>query len=301
MRVVAKIPGTTANLGSGFDAFGLALTIYLHLDVQIQEKGVVIESNGEGAAELPHGESHLVYRTIDSVFVKSGRETPGMRIVMRNEIPLSRGLGSSGAAIIAGLLCGAKLTGIELSGEEVLQLANDFEGHPENAASSYLGGLTINCNSGDKIVTKKVAADERLKAVVLIPDLRISTNKARKVLPTNVSHRDAVFNLQRSALLSHAFLTHDYSALRQAMSDRLHQAFRGRLIPGFDDFIGLAYQNGALGAGISGSGSTIICFTLEDGLALKNTWEKQAITTGLQARVSVLGVDNAGAQVRQID
>ena len=301
MRIVAKIPGTTANLGSGFDAFGLALTIYLHVDVQIQDTGVVIESHGEGAAELPHDKSHLIFRTIDSVFAQAGRTTPGMRLVVRNDIPLSRGLGSSGAAIIAGLLCGLKLAGVKLSPAEILKLANDAEGHPENAASSYLGGLTISCNADGQIIAKKISCDESLQAVVLIPGLRISTAEARKVLPATVSHEDAVYNLQRSALLSHAFLTQDFSSLRLAMSDRLHQSFRGRLIPGFDEFISKAYTNGALGAGISGSGSTLICFTREDGVALKQAWEKHALAIGLSARCAILGVDNAGAKVRQAD
>ncbi|MFQ5754256.1 MAG: homoserine kinase, partial [bacterium] len=217
-------------------------------------------------------------------------------IKIENQIPIFRGLGSSGAATVAGLVCASRLSNLTLTNQEILSLANEIEGHPENAASSLLGGLTINCLAEGKVITKKIAGDENLKAVLLIPNLTISTHQARRVLPDTVSHQDAVFNLQRSALLAQAFICQDYRALKTAMQDKLHQPFRQHFIPGYNEIEQVGYQNGALGICISGSGSTILGFTQGDGMPLQKCWQEKAQELNLKARVLVLGIDNHGVR-----
>jgi homoserine kinase len=288
------VPGSTANLGSGFDTFGLALQIYLTVDVEVSGDKLKIQCSGQGEAELPADDRHLVYRAIECVFRKAGKPVPGMTVKAHNDIPLSRGLGSSGAATVAGLAIGAKLSGAGLSDADILTMANTFEGHPENAASSYLGGLTINCVDEDSVFCRKVQVDSSLKAVLLIPEVRVSTEAARKVLPECIEQGDAIFNLQRTALLAHAFLLRDYSLLRIAVQDRLHQPYRSELIPGFAAFEQTAYQNGALAMAISGSGSTLICFTNDRAEVLHEAWRRQAERIALAATTTVLDIDNRG-------
>jgi homoserine kinase len=295
-----RVPGSTSNLGSGFDAFGLALQIYLRLEVELDVAGLAIECTGEGADELPANADHLVYRMIRLCFEKSGKAVPGMIIRADNEVPLSRGLGSSGSAIIAGLVIGQALSGLQLSDQEVINIANSVEGHPENIASSYFGGLTINCHTEQGVLCRRILGDKNLRAVTLIPEVFISTNAARAVLPEHISHRDAVFNLQRSALLAHAFVSRDYSDLRTAMQDRLHQAFRAALIPGFTDFEEIAYDCGALAVAVSGSGSTVISFVEGENRELMEAWQTHAAKIDVPAKVILLEVDNDGVICEEV-
>jgi homoserine kinase len=294
-RVKARVPASTSNLGSGFDAFGLALQLYLAVQMEISPEGLQILPSGEGASHIPTHEGNLIFRSTKKLFEKVGQPLPGLKIIIENKIPLFRGLGSSGAATIAGLVCGARLANSNLPHEAILSLAQEIEGHPENAASSLLGGLTINCvEANGQVICKKVEVDDKLKAVLLIPETTIATHEARRVLPKTVSHQDAVFNLQRSALLAHAFTSRDYDALKVAMQDKLHQPYRKHLIPHYDEFETLGYENGALGVCISGSGSTVLGLTLGDGKKLQNCWEEKAASLSMKAQVIVTGIDSAG-------
>ena len=296
--VKVRVPASTSNLGSGFDAFGLALQIYLTVEMKISCEGLQILPVGEGALEIPIHEENLIFRSAKKVFEMTGQPLPGLKIIIDNKIPLFRGLGSSGAATIAGILCAAKLYNLHITNEEILALAQEIEGHPENAASSLQGGLTINCvDEHNNVISKKVEVDEHLKAVLLIPEVNISTHEARRVLPKSVSHSEAVFNLQRSALLAHAFITRDYDELKVAMQDKLHQPYRKHLMPGYDEFEILGYQNGALGVCVSGSGSAILGFTLGDGKDLQSSWEEKSSNLSLKAQVVIIGIDNQGGQV----
>ncbi|MFQ5822697.1 MAG: homoserine kinase [bacterium] len=293
--VRVRVPASTSNLGSGFDTFGLALRLYLTVKMEISPEGLQIKTLGEGASEIPTNEENLIVTSAKKVFEKLSKPLPGLKIKIENQIPLFRGLGSSGAATIAGLLCAAKLTNSKLTNQQILSLANEIEGHPENAASSLLGGLTINCLEDGNVITKKVEADEKLKAVLLIPEITITTQDARRVLPQTVPHKDAVFNLQRSALLAHAFISRDYEVLRVAMQDKLHQPYRKQLIPTYDDLEKVGYKNGAFGVCISGSGSTILGLTFEDDKRLRRSWQKKAYELNLKAVIVRLGIDVKGA------
>jgi homoserine kinase len=294
--VKIRVPASTSNLGSGFDCFGLALKLYLTVEMDFSGS-LEISAVGEGCTEIPKDETNLFYQSAQKIFNKVGKQRPGLKIKIENRIPLSRGLGSSGAAIIAGLVGASKLAGIQLTNEEILNLANDIEGHPENAAAALLGGLTINCVSDGRVLSKKIFVAENLRAVLVIPELRISTHEARNILPRTVTREDAVFNLQRSALLAHAFIAKDYPVLKTAMQDRLHQPFRKHLIPSYDVFEHAGYQNGALGVCISGSGSAILGIVESPGQKLQRAWQSLADQLNLPARVLITEFENRGAEI----
>ena len=169
-----------------------------------------------------------------------------------------------------------------------------MEGHPDNVAACLYGGLTISCVDTDKILTRKIAVDESLKCVLMIPNDTISTKSARQVLPETVSHRDAVFNLQRSALLTEAFMSKNYEILSIAMKDKLHQPFRKHLIPEYDEFEKAGYENGALGVCISGSGSSILGFSVIESGRLRKAWQEKTEELNIQAKVVKTRCDNTG-------
>ena len=233
--VKVKVPASTSNLGAGFDTFGLALQLYLTVEMDIIPMGLQISNSGEGISEIPNDENNLVVKAFKKLFQSTGNKLPGLRIKTNNDIPLQRGLGSSATAIIAGLICASELAGKKLEKNEILSIATDMEGHPDNVAACLYGGLTISCVDNGTILTRKIAVDESLNCVLMIPSDTISTKSAREVLPETVSHQDAVFNLQRSALLTEAFMSRNYEILSIAMKDKLHQPFRKHLIPGYDE------------------------------------------------------------------
>ncbi|MCG8605903.1 homoserine kinase [bacterium] len=295
-KVKVTVPASTSNLGSGFDCFGLALQLFLTVTIESQSGHHEIILTGEGAQHLPTDESNLVLRSAHRLYEAIESPFPGLRITIDNEIPLSRGLGSSGAAIVAGLVGAMKLSEVTLPKKDLLSIACGIEGHPENAASSLFGGLTINCAEQANVQCSKIDVASELKAVVLIPDVPISTDEARQILPDTVTYRDAVFNLQRSALLANAFAKREYGALKLAMQDRLHQQYRKRLIPNYDTFETQGYENGALGICISGSGSSILGLAEGTAETLKTSWQRLAQELTIPARVAVLEIDNEGAR-----
>ncbi|NIR47003.1 homoserine kinase [candidate division KSB1 bacterium] len=295
--VKIRVPASTSNLGSGFDCFGLALRLYLTVEMEESSQGLEITTTGEGSAQIPTDTENLIYKSAKTVYQVIEKECPGLTIRINNEIPLFRGLGSSGAATVAGLMCASKLVKANLSNQQLLNLAHQIEGHPENASASLVGGLTINCVENNAITSKRILPREKLKTVLLIPDVNISTHDARNVLPREIPYTDAVFNLQRSALLAHAFLTDEYDALKLAMQDRLHQPFRKAFMSGYDELEAVGYENSALGVCISGSGSTILGLTLDDGKRLQEAWQKKAQQLELAAKVMVTEIDSEGAKL----
>lgn len=295
--VRVRVAASTSNLGSGFDCFGLALQLYLTVEMDVIASGLEISVSGEGKADIPSNATNLIFKSLANIFERVKQSLPGLEIRIINEIPLFRGLGSSGAATIAGLICGAQIAHVELREEEMLELANKIEGHPENAASSLLGGLTINCLEEKHVISKKIEIDPDLRAVLLIPEIIIPTKEARQVLPQTVPHKDAVYNLQRSALLAYAFQNRDYGALKIAMRDKMHQPFRKNLIPHYDDLENVAYENGALGVCISGSGSAILALVEKDNKEIIDNWQSQARQLKVRAKMMTLEFDHVGAQL----
>lgn len=295
-KVKIRVPGSTSNLGSGFDTVGLALRFYLTVEIEIAD-ALEIEVSGEGREEIATDVTNAVNHAAATLYRKLNLSVPTLKIFIDNNIPLARGLGSSGAATVAGLLAASRLSGAQVTNAEILNLARELEGHPENAAASLLGGLTINCLNEGRVISHKLYVEDTLQAILLLPENKISTQDARRVLPADVPHGDAVFNVQRSALLVNAFMSRSYSHLRLAMQDRLHQPFRKHLIPHYDVFETAAYENGAAGVCISGSGSAILALAAQpQDVNVQQAWQAQVDEKKVDARVAAVEIENGGAE-----
>ena len=262
-----RIPSSTSNLGAGFDALSLALNC--HLTVSIEEAPeFAIEAKGVSAHSIPLGPDNLILRVARSIAAQRGWTLPPFRLVIANEIPLARGLGSSAAAIIAGITCYELATRDRLTDDEIFRYAFEFESHPDNLAAALYGGLISAATSaGGSALVAKLEVAPGVAPVVVIPDFELSTEKARAVLPQSYSKRDAIFNIQRSALVVAALTTGKWELLREAMEDRIHQPYRTPLIPGLKDILELKLP-GLFGIALSGAGPTVMAFAEPGSVAL---------------------------------
>jgi len=258
-----KIPATTANLGPGFDSLGMALKLYNYVEMGEIPEGLEIDIEGEGADVIARDETNVVYEAAKTVFAKAGRTPKGLAIRLINNIPVARGLGSSAAALVGGVMAANCLLGEPLDADTLLQIAVEMEGHPDNVAPAFLGGVVVSAFMDGKVVCRKIATPEGLLGVVAIPHFHVSTAEARGVLPASIPMSDAVYNLSRSSLLVTAFANNDFNLLASVMHDRLHQPYRTGLIPGLQTVFEAAREAGALGVALSGSGPTVIAFTQE--------------------------------------
>jgi homoserine kinase len=296
-RVAVRVPATTANLGPGFDALGLALTLYNRLEVERIPTGLEIEIRGEGAGRLPTHETNLSYRAFRRVFEWHGAPVPPVRMVSEIHVPLSRGLGSSAAAVVGGLVAGNALAGRSLSPDELLHLATAMEGHPDNVAPALFGGFTAACLAENGVAWARLEPPSDLRAVLVIPEREVPTAQARAVLPEVVPRRDAVLNVGRTALLVAAFATGELALLRSAMRDCLHEPYRAALIPGMPAALDAAREAGALGAALSGAGSTLLALATDQFEAIGAAMRAALAAHGLESRVLTLSPDTAGATI----
>lgn len=249
-----KIPATSANIGPGFDTLGLALNLYNTFEFYEIEEGLEII----GYDDSHNNESNLIYTSMLKVFEKVNYSPKGIKIIVDGDIPISRGLGSSAACILGGVMGANELAGAPLSKDEVFKIATEIEGHPDNIAPALFGGLVVSVTDDNEIYHNRIDVVPRLKFVALIPDFTLSTKSAREVLPTNILYKDAVYNVGRVSLLISAFNNGRFDLLKVALKDRLHQPYRGRLISGFDEIIKKCYELNCLGAYLSGAGPTIM-------------------------------------------
>ncbi len=258
--VTVKVPASAANLGPGFDCLGLALDIWNQVSFRPTDSGVSITIEGEGVEELPLDYSNLILRAAERLFEKEGKKFPkGIEIECRNHVPVSSGLGSSSAAVIAGLLGAKKILNSTISNQDMLELAVEFEGHADNVAACLLGGLVIATSSTNGWIAEKIPI-QPLHLVVVLPNVNLSTRQARAALPQTVNYHDAVSNLANTALLVHALREGRKDLLYSAMQDSLHQPYRLSLIPGAEQAIHAAYDAGAYGAALSGAGPSLFAF-----------------------------------------
>jgi homoserine kinase len=291
-RVQVRVPASTSNLGPGFDSLGLALQLYNTITLTRSDE-----------AKQAHG---MIGETATTFFQKAtgGKIAPfGFETKIEGEIPISRGLGSS-VTVRLGVLMGlAELVrdSFPVTREQLLALLIELEGHPDNAVPSFLGGFAVcayaSADPADGFVFTRAEVKPELSFVTLVPELRLSTETARGLLPKEVPFRHAVQNTQRAARIAAAFCTQDYTSLRGMFIDHLHQPYRQVLIPGFVDILAAAQNAGALGSFLSGAGSCLMALTLDNVEAISTAMLDAGKKHDLPARIIVLHADNEGAKV----
>lgn len=268
LTVTVRVPASSANLGPGFDSLGIALGMYDEIAVTTTGSGLAVSVEGEGAAEVPTGPDHLVVRAIERGLAAAGFATGGLDIRCRNVIPHSRGLGSSASAVVGGLAAANGLVALtdparEMDLEQLVQLAAEFEGHPDNAAASVLGGAVVSWTEpGPVYRAVRLLPHPQLRAVVLIPQDKSATEHTRQLLPGEVAHTDAAFNVSRAALAVIA-LTERPDLLLPATEDRLHQAQRAPALPVTTKWIAILRARG-IAATVSGAGSAVLALLTSD-------------------------------------
>ena len=301
--ICIRVPGTSANCGPGFDSIGLACTVYNDLELSLKrEPGLSIEVTGEGAQNIPCDSRNIVWRSVQYLLRKAGKdkEYPGAVIRMENHVPLSRGLGSSATAIVSGLKAANVLIGNRFNRRELLQFATDIEGHPDNVAPAIFGGFTISTVTDGDVECFYFRPKFNLKLVVAVPDFPLATKKARAVLPAVVPIQDAVSNIGRAAMMVAALCRGNEKFLKNVFADKLHQPYRAELIPGMYDVFAAARQAGALGASLSGAGPCLIAYVLERknvadkvGKAMQRAFSKHSVN----AKIMIMDLDTRGAHV----
>ena len=297
--VHVRVPATSANLGPGFDALGLALALYNEVEAR-EWDGVSVEVDGEGAGRLPAGGDNVVARGVRLAYEAAGRPFKGVALRCVNRVPMARGLGSSAAAWVGGLAAGNALSGGGLSREALVALATRAEGHPDNVAAALLGGLTVSCATADGAVTAiSLPVPLRLTWMVLIPETTSSTAEARAVLPASVPRVDAVFNVQRVALLLAALSSGRAAALGPALDDRLHQPYRLALFPWMPAVVSAARGAGALGCVLSGAGPALLAVVAGDGAAVGAAMETALRAARIAGTARALPVDLNGVVTRE--
>jgi len=299
MMFEIQVPASTSNLGSGFDCFGLALKLYLTVRVTaVQNASELCRVTTTGAKEneaLPRNAVNLIYRAMTFAARREGMSLPPVELTAHNEIPLASGLGSSAAAIVAGIKLAGLITGKDISNESILNYATEFEGHPDNVAASLYGGFLASCINNDKtVLSARFDWPSNISVVVVSPNSQLPTHVARAALPRTVSRIDAVYNLQRAALFVTAIAQQRYDILWEAMHDRLHQPQRESLVPGLAAALALPRMPGLLGIALSGAGPSIV--SLVDGNE-EEIGRRIAKCFKVEPTVRTLAVDNEGCRL----
>ena len=295
--VKVRVPATSANIGPGFDSMGLALGLYNYVTAEETDGGLVIDILDETSAFLAKDERNLVYRSMKAVFDKVGYQPKGLHLTMENNIMVTRGLGSSSAGIVSGLVAANEICGKPLSTETILYMASEIEGHSDNVTPALLGGFTVNVKNNNKIQYVRSEIGDELKFAAFVPDFYIQTKKARAVLPRSVSMRDAVYNTGHSALLAASIISGKYENIRAAVGDKLHQRYRKGLIPKMDDLFRYCYSNDALGVYLSGAGPTIVARVHKDNQTFEEEMKKIISQKMRNWKLYMLEADNCGAVI----
>ncbi len=300
MKLIIKVPATSANLGPGFDALGLALDLW-NITTITPANHFSVQVIGEGEGRVASGKNNLIVRAAQRLAERAGKSMPRFHAECVNQIPLSSGMGSSSAAIVTGLLAGNALLENPFSREEILNLASEMEGHPDNVAPAMLGGLVVSAMDGGKVIARRIFVGAThaspLQITIALPDFYLPTKQARAALPKKVSMKNAIHNISRTVLVVEAFRNGDLDLLGKAMTDKLHQPYRLKLIPGAASAMEAAKKAGASAAALSGAGPSVIAFSTgkpEIGEAMKRAFE----AAGREARIFRPGVSSQGAEIQ---
>ncbi|WP_434297374.1 homoserine kinase [Clostridium sporogenes] len=288
--IEVRVPATSANIGPGFDCLGVAVNMYNKFFVEEIKEGLIFE----GCEDKFKNEDNLIYVAMKKCFDKIGYKPTGLRIKMESDIPVSRGLGSSAACVVGGIVSANELAGRVLNKKELLDLAVEVEGHPDNVNPAFCGGMTVSISDNKEIIYSKIKVSEGIKFCALIPDFTLSTEKARTVLPKSIDYKDGIFNVGRTALMVSALNNGDFHLIKHACKDKLHQDYRAKLIENFYSIKKQCEKLNSLGVFLSGAGPTIMVMIKEEENyfsknikvfldTLKNKWE-----------VRELKIDNIG-------
>jgi len=289
-----RVPASTSNLGAAFDAVGLALQLYLTVEVRALEQGPSrVEVCGEDAHLIPTDASNYLWRSMVEIAEGERCSLPFFSLEIENEIPVSKGLGSSSCALLAAAAAVDFLCGMNWHKEKLLEIGMAREGHPDNLAPSLYGGLVASI-CGKKVVCSKSEFPPDWTVIAVTPDLEVSTEKARSLLPPEIPYKHAIHNIQRTAFLMTQLVQGRREGLREAMSDLLHQPYRGKLIPGLDEILAMEQCEGLLGIALSGAGSSVIALADSHEYGIGEEIRRIFQSHGLSSRSRLLKADNLG-------
>lgn len=298
--VRVRVPATSANLGPAFDSLGIALTCYNEYEFSIEDKNDIVF---EGVEKEFQNKNNIIFMAMKRVFDKYNFSFNGLRIkIIEQDIPISRGLGSSSSCIVAGLIGAFALMGKDVNKEEVLDLAVKIEGHPDNVCPAIFGGLISAIILDDKrIIYNSVNVKEGIKFIALIPKFKLSTEKARAILPSEVTFNDCIYNISRVALLISVFANGNYELLEEANKDKIHQPFRSKLIKDFDIVYNKAIELGGLSCFLSGAGPTLMTIIKEEDNKFIDKFKKFMNENNIDWDIKELIIDKQGAKVLKAD
>jgi homoserine kinase len=299
-----RVPASTSNLGPGFDCFGLALKLYLTVratSVPDATEPCRVTTTGVKENEvLPRNAANLIYRAMVFAARREGVSLSPVELQVHNEIPLASGLGSSAAAIVAGIKLLTLLTQHEIADQSILDYATEFEGHPDNVAASLCGGFVISCLRNDRsVIEAKFDWPAEVRVLVVSPHSQLPTHVARAALPRMVARTTAVHNLQRSALFTAALAQQRYDLFWEAMRDQLHQPQRESLVPGLAEALALPQMDGLLGVALSGAGPSILAFVNDREEEIGARLAACFSTHKIESTIRLLDVDNDGCRLLQ--
>jgi len=306
-QVKITIPATTANLGPGFDCLGLALGLYNHVtftavspihpfhDQPCMTLDITIA--GIDAHKVATDSSNLVVQSANHLFQLVEKRPSALHMHQFNNIPVGSGLGSSSTAVLAGLLGANALVNGNLSCADLLQIANEIEGHPDNVAPAFYGGLVLGAQT-EQILHIEQLPIAPMQAIIVLPDFHLLTSAARAALPTHISRADAIYNAGHLGLLIRALETADYDKLAIAMQDKLHHPYRIPLIPGMEPAFAAARQAGAKGVALSGAGPSLIAFAPDNHEAIVEAVTAVFANAGLSSRSWILPIDKTGSIIQ---
>jgi homoserine kinase len=295
------LPASSSNLGAGFDCFGVALKLYLTIRAtassKVKDCKVTTTGPRENAA-LPKGPTNLIYRAMSFAAAREQLNLPPVELAVHNEIPLASGLGSSAAAIVGGIKLAGLLCNTDVPDARILNLASEFEGHPDNVGASLYGGFVSSCRREiDEVFSIKDEWPNDISFVAVSPRSQVSTQAARAQLPRTVARSDAVFNLQRAALFASVLEKRRYELLWDVMRDRLHQTHRASLVPGIREALAIEKQKGLLGIALSGAGPSIIALVDDNATAIGKQIAACFRKHKIETKVRELEADNEGCRV----
>lgn len=291
-----KVPATSANMGAGFDTLGIALNLYSRLEIEERESGLeIITVNGTNVAS---DKTNLVYRAMEKVFNEAGYTPKGLYIKQDSDIPMTRGLGSSSACIIGGMLGANVICDHALPYSKIMDMAAVMEGHPDNVGPALYGGFCISVKDGEHTYVKSIKLPNDLSFAVMIPDFFVATKKSRGVLPEMIEIKTAAHNIARASLFQAALTTGDYDMLKCGVDDRMHQPYRKNYIDGFDEIFEKTYELGAKATYLSGSGPTIVSILEGNGNKFKNEMSEFFENNSHKWKCGILECDNVGSVVK---